>query len=65
MIAQNNRFIKCRIFRELTSENVSWHKAMDFHFVFSSCTTLIVSIFQFASSILRFGAKKLGPQKRI
>ena len=31
---------------------------------FSSCTTLIVSIFQFASSILRFGAKKLGPQKR-
>ena len=31
----------------------------------SSCTTLIVSIFQFASSILRFGAKKLGPRKRI
>ena len=31
----------------------------------SSCTTLIVSIFQFASSILRFGAKKLGPRRWI
>ena len=34
-------------------------------FFFSSCTTLIVSIFQFASSILRFGAKKLGPRRWI
>ena len=32
---------------------------------FSSCTTLIVSIFQFASSILQFGAKKLGPRRWI
>ena len=32
---------------------------------FSSCTTLIVSIFQFASSFLRFGAKKLGPSWKI
>ena len=32
---------------------------------FSSCTTLIVSIFQFALSFLRFGAKKLGPHSRI
>ena len=35
------------------------------HYHSVSCTTLIVSIFQFASSTLQFGAKKLGPRKRI